>query len=88
VPLRPQDERAARPGKRHEPRQDEASENDCVASAMAPARSGPMACPMPKTTVTSPSAAGAARAPKRSPQTAAMMPGMLHAVMENKKAEP
>ena len=64
-----------------------AAENDCVASATAPAKYGPKACPMPKTIVIKPRAAGASRAPNTSPARAAMSAGMLHAVNANNAEE-
>mgnify|MGYP001076582934 CR=1 FL=1 len=68
-------------------RQRAAVENDCVASATAPAKYGPIACPMPKTIVIKPRAAGASRAPNTSPARAAIRAGMLHAVNANSAEE-
>ncbi len=61
--------------------------NELLTSARYPPRAGPMDCPIPKKSVTNPSAAGARRGPTKSPAVAAIMVGILHAVSPKRKAD-
>ena len=64
-----------------------ATTNEPAESAITPATVGATAWPIPKKSVIKPNAAGESLCPTTSPQKAAIIVGILHAVIPNSTAE-